>query len=194
MMAPACDPDTRSSPPTLEPPAIGRFVRGEQDLYRNHHRTLYRYWQSLTPGAQCCPHWRSFDPLDIPPRLLPNVWATQVERDEAGAPVFRERIVGTRVVEVQGRETTGMRFDQIYTGARLICQLATYGAVLAACIPHVSRLRVPHAGREFLVYDRLILPFTDREDGRVSILAGAHAYDPEAGEDPEGWPAVEFAG
>lgn len=194
MMARDCDCGPDGSGPSLEPPAIGRFVDGEGDLYRTAHRLLYRYWKSLEPGPSCCPPWRRFDPLDLPARLLPNVWATQVEWGDSGAPVFRERIVGTNVVTVQGRETTGRTFPEIYTGARLACQIATYGAVLSACRPHLSRLRVPHEGREFIIYDRLILPFTDREDGRVSILGGAHAYDPEPGEDPEHWPAVEFAG
>ena len=75
--------------------------------------------------------------------------------------------------------------------------LATYRAIALAGRPHLSRLCMPEAEGPFLVFDRLILPLAG--DGvRTDILLGIHAWEPEAGEEPAGWPpsdaTVERAG
>jgi hypothetical protein len=175
--------------PALPPPAIGRFVEKPAQLYRQAHRALFAYWDSKRPGPDRLPSRADIDPAEIP-ALLSRIWMTDVLHTETGLR-FRERLVGTGLVELFGRDTTGQDFAQIYREPHLSRQLATYGAVVEHRRPHLSRLRVPKAERSFLIYDRLILPLAAPGDGPVTILLGAHAYHPEPGEDPAQWPAPD---
>jgi hypothetical protein len=169
---------------------VGGFVAAPEALYRRRHRALYDYWAERSRAAGCLPARGDIDPGAIP-HLLGSIWMTDVVRED-GAPRFRERLVGTGVVQLYGFETTGRWFEEIYEGRHLDRQLATYRAIVAAGRPHLSRLGVPHREREFLVYDRLILPLAT--DGRTpDILLGIHAYKPEPGEDPDTWPEPDVA-
>ena len=70
-------------------------------------RAIVEYWQSVHPETGL-PGRQHIDPVDIP-RLLPNIWLVDVERD----PVrFRFRLMGTLVVEYAGEDNTGNWFDQ----------------------------------------------------------------------------------
>lgn len=183
-------PDRISRPKDLETQAVGRFVRERGALYRTKHLQLYDYWRSVRPSEDRLPSRADVDPLDIP-RLLANLWITEVV-EENGVARFRERLVGTAMTQIYGRDTTGQWFEEIYTGRHLPRQLATYRAVVRAALPHVSRLEVPIKGREFIVYDRLILPLAN--DGKTpDMLLGIHAYHAEADEDPSGWPRPDVS-
>lgn len=164
---------------------IGRFVDSPSVLYRRKHRALYGYWQGKRPAPDRLPARQHIDPAEIP-ELLGFLWMTDVVHTGEGVR-FRERLVGTRMGTLYGRETTGLYFEEIYSGAHLRRQLDTYTAIVEAGRPHLSRLGVPHPKRDFLIYDRLILPLAT--DGTtVDLLIGIHAYQPDRGEDPSMWP------
>lgn len=172
------------------PDFVGRFVEAAAALYRRRHRELFAYWSDRRPDLDRLPARRDIDPGAIP-RLLGSIWMTDVVRED-GEVRFRERLVGTGMVQLYGFETTGRWFEEIYEGRHLDRQLATYRGIVAAGRPHLSRLGVQHPDREFLVYDRLILPLAS--DGRTpDILLGIHAYRPESGEEPETWPEPDIA-
>ena len=165
----------------LPPLAIGRFVCSADQLYRSRHVRLYAYWSSVRKPGLPLPARRDIDPIAIPD-LLESVWMTDIIADD-GVLRFRERLVGTSLARLFGKDTTGQFFEDIYTGDHLLRQLATYRAVATRALPHVSRLRVPIEGREFLVYDRLMLPLAS--DHRTpDIILGIHAYDREPDEPP----------
>jgi hypothetical protein len=164
---------------------IGRFVASAADLYRIPHRILFDYWQARRPDDTRLPGRSAIDPAGLR-RILSNVWMTDVVRLD-GEVYFRERLVGTALTELFGQETTGKFFEEIYKEPHLSRQLATYRHVVAHGRPHLSRLRVPKAERDHVVYDRLILPLA--ADGEtVDLLLGAHAYEAWPGEDPDEWP------
>jgi hypothetical protein len=167
---------------------IGRFVASGQELYRIPHRILFEYWEARRPDDTRLPGRAAIDPAGLR-RILSNVWMTDVVRRN-GQVYFCERLVGTALTELFEQETTGKFFEEIYKEPHLSRQLATYRDVVACARPHLSRLRVPKAERDHLVYDRLILPLA--ADGRqVDVLLGAHAYDAWPGEDPSEWPAPD---
>jgi hypothetical protein len=169
-------------------PPVGWFVDDPARLYRRKHRDSYAYWDGKRPEPGRLPGRGALDPLDIP-ELLPVIWLVDVVRLDAGVH-FRTRLSGTLTVDLYGTDPTGLWFEELYAEPHLSRQLATYRAVAAAGRAHCTRLRVPMEDREHQVYDRLILPLA--EDGAtVDMLLGCHAYDPEPGEDPAAWPAVE---
>jgi hypothetical protein len=177
---------TRKSHPDCPPkPAIGRFVRSADQLYRAKHRRLYDYWQTLRPPGRRLPRRQDIDPVEIP-TLLPNIWLTDVVM-ERGVARFRERLVGTALAKLFGKDTTGRFFEEIYAGDHLARQLATYRAVVDRGMPHLARLRVPLNDRDFIVYDRLMLPLAS-DYTTPDMIIGIHAYEREAGEDPEADP------
>ena len=71
---------------------------------------FHRYWQRIHPAAGTLPGRQHFDPLEIHP-LLPNIWLVDVVRPQLR---FRYRLVGTRIAEAVGRDTTGMWLDEVH--------------------------------------------------------------------------------
>jgi hypothetical protein len=71
---------------------------------------LYRHWQGLR-GDDDVPRVELFDPLDLT-RLLGDLFVVRVEDDGLGEPagrqpVVRYTLIGTRLVEALGRDSTG---------------------------------------------------------------------------------------
>ncbi len=76
-------------------------------------RDFHDYVQSITPGGRL-PSRAQFDPTRIP-TLLPQLWIVEVERD----PIrLRIRLIGTKVVEALGKDSTGQYFDDAFPQAR----------------------------------------------------------------------------
>lgn len=69
---------------------------------------LYRYWVKRR-GRGRVPSVRDMDPLDLPPNVLP--WLFLFRHDEIGC--FRCILVGTGIVGVDGRDTTGWLLDEL---------------------------------------------------------------------------------
>ncbi len=71
---------------------------------------LHQYWRQIHPAPGTLPGRQHFDPLQIH-ALLPNIWLVDVVR----APLrFRYRLVGTRIAEAIGQDTTGLWLDDVH--------------------------------------------------------------------------------
>jgi len=70
-------------------------------------RTLYDIWLEKCQ-ADRLPARQDFDPVDLPPTLLPWITIFDVEGGR-----FRIRIVGTGIVQVMGQDTTGRYLDEL---------------------------------------------------------------------------------
>lgn len=137
-------------------PLAGRIKHEE-------HRQLYAYWSHKAP-ADGLPARRHIDPLDVP-ALLPRIALVDVLREPSGIS-FRYRLAGTEIVERSGRDPTGRRFEELYEGDYLDQALNTYRRIVESGLPHLSERVFPLVrGREFMRYDRLILPLA--EDGHT---------------------------
>lgn len=139
----------------------------------SQHQRFYRYWeQSAPPGI--LPGRQHFDPLDIPD-LMPWVIMFNVNRKQA-AIRFQFRLVGTGVVERYGRDMTGKFFEEAYRDETLERQIKTYTEVAVTANPSSTRQKVPVADKEFVDYERLILPMAS--DGQtVDLLIALMAFD-----------------
>jgi len=146
-------------------------------------RVMLDYWRVRRRGERL-PGRRDIDPLDFP-RQLPRVALIDVISEPQG-PHFRYRLAGTEIAARAGRDPTGKRFDQLYSGGYLDQALATYRAILQSRAPHFSHRTYPLVeGREHLEYARLILPLA--ADGvRVDMVWLITAELRRVGEGPIG--------
>lgn len=68
---------------------------------------LHAIWQAKC-GPNGLPGRADFDPVELPPELLPWITIFDVEGER-----FRIRLVGTGIVEALGEDTTGRYLDEI---------------------------------------------------------------------------------
>ena len=127
------------------------------------HDWMFQYWRGKAPKGGGLPSRQDIDPIDFP-RLLPRIALIEVLRE--GGLNFRYRLAGTEIVDRAGRDPTGKRFDELYEGSYLTTAIETYRRIADHGEPYLSERTFPLvAGREFLRYDRLILPLAS--DGRT---------------------------
>lgn len=129
---------------------------------------LLAYWERKR-GTQPMPRRRDIDPLEMPPRLLPQL---QLAEQGAGGRL-RFRLVGTAVVDAIGKDPTGRVLDEVFAGEERDFLMRLFDAT--------QRTRRPAAGRCWLIKPRgpglgaawLATPLS--EDGRevTMILAAA---------------------
>jgi hypothetical protein len=132
-------------------------------LQHAEHRRVYEYWLRKCRDERL-PARADIDPVDLR-RQLPRLALVDVLRKPDGLQ-FRHRLTGTEIVERAGRDPTGKRFDELYSGSYLQTALATYRHVVETGRPHLSERSYPLVpDRQYLQYDRLLLPLA--ADGRT---------------------------
>lgn len=132
-------------------------------LRHSEHQQLFEYWRSKCRGDLLAGR-RDIDPVDLR-QVLPRLALIDVLREADGLD-FRYRLTGTEIVERAGRDPTRKRFTELYDGDYLEAALATYRTVAEEGVPMLSERTFPLVrDREFLRYDRLILPLA--ADGRT---------------------------
>ena len=134
----------------------------ESDLPDESARQLWRWWQaSAERGAP--PRREDFEPTEVP-QALPGITIFDVERDPLR---FRVRIVGTRIAEATGRDTTGVYLDQLENAEAIIAR-----ARWAAENRHpyfVPLSPVTWTSKKFRHYATLALPLVD-DAGRTCMI------------------------
>jgi hypothetical protein len=74
---------------------------------------FFDYWRAIAPEGRL-PGRQHFDPLAIR-QMMPRIWILDVVRGHAGYSYrYRYRLVGTRQVEIFGRELTGEWMDEAH--------------------------------------------------------------------------------
>ena len=147
------DPDT--------PPAMVTDIQ-ESDLPDERARQLWRWWHASDKHG-VPPRREDFDPVEVP-RALGNITIFDVEQDPWR---FRVRIVGTRIVEETGRDTTGVYLDQL-ENAESIGARARWAAENRQ--PYFMPLSpVTWTSLKFKHYSALALPLVD-DAGRTCMI------------------------
>jgi hypothetical protein len=129
-------------------------------------RDLRAYWDAKR-GTRAMPRRADIDPLDLPAHLG---WLVIVEV-LAGPERFRFRLVGTKVVDAYGRDSTGKTVEQVFrddpAGGRFLSEL--FGAVVErqAAIRARGPIRPTH--QILRGSDALLLPL-DAGDGTVGMI------------------------
>jgi hypothetical protein len=137
---------------------------GRSDIPPDCHpdiAALVAYWESIRPESGL-PGRQHFDPVDIP-RLLPAIRMLDVVGDP---PRFRVRLVGTRIVRALGEDHTNRWLDELYPD---FAQSSAYLGLNTVVRTGKLNWRRGNPkfidGREFMVIERLYLPFA--RDGRT---------------------------
>ncbi len=138
-------------------------------------RQLYEYWLAKRPDGKL-PGRQHMDPLDIPD-LLPYIYLLDVVGE--GTEVrYRLRLVGTKNVDLFGRDLTGQWLDENYSSTEYDKLAGPLYQAIADRAPKYQRSKVKIPNREFISFERLMCPLA--ADGEtVDMLFGAFV---EAGE------------
>ena len=101
-------------------------------------------------GARAFPARCDIDPVELPPRMLPNIAIVSVESDGNEDDRFSYRLVGTNVVRHFGADVTGRSFEDIFlTPDELRVERAHYAHVLKYREIHFVSARLNIPGRDF---------------------------------------------
>jgi hypothetical protein len=136
-------------------------------------RQLLDYWQRLKRDRSM-PHKREFDPVDLPPRVLPRLFLIEFLE---GAANYRLRLMGTYLRDTYGREFTGCRLvDDEMPGVTRSMTYQLLGVMARTGEPQYSL--GPNRFRFFDTYflvEQLLLPLAD-DSGRLAFAIGAVDY------------------
>lgn len=134
-------------------------------------RSLYEYWHALGAAAGGLPSLQSFDALYLP-RLLPNMWILEVERETHR---FRMRLAGENINTIYGRNIAGQYFCDVFEPSDVGTIVSRYTRAL--CEPAIFHASgsVYAAGGRLSVGERLGLPMVGRSGGTNTLL-GATVY------------------
>lgn len=127
-------------------------------------RQLFDYWLQAA-GDRAMPARADLDPLKVP-RLLPNLGLIDL-RQGLDAGLFR--LAGTRLRDIYGREITGRRLSDVFSGRRAAYWQRIHARVAEEGLPAHGQVRGPAAGRDHVVLCWLRLPLSD-SGGRVDRI------------------------
>ena len=124
----------------------------------SEQKILLDYWLAKW-GACAFPARCDIDPVELPPRILPNIAIVSVERSENEDDYFSYRLVGTNVVRHFCADVKGRLFEEIFlTPDELRVERSHYTHVLKNREIHFESARLNIPGREFLSSTRMLLP------------------------------------
>ncbi|WP_281019863.1 MULTISPECIES: PAS domain-containing protein [unclassified Minwuia] len=130
-------------------------------------------WQRLRREAGGrLPHRAAFRPADLV-SVLPSLAVVQVLQ---GGTAFRYRLVGSRIVQIAGRNATGLMLDDELYGAEFSRMISPYQAVVQARAPVQTRSPVLFADT-WRASDNMFVPFTTSGDAIDQIIVSVHLAD-----------------
>lgn len=127
-------------------------------------RELFDYWLQ-SAGARAMPARADLDPLKVP-RLLPNLGLIDLR---GGFDQGLFRLAGTRLRDVYGKEITGRRLSDVFSGESAAYWQSIHARVAEEAMPAHGVIRGPAEGREHVVLFWLRLPLSD-DGGRVDRI------------------------
>jgi len=129
-------------------------------------RALYGHWAAHR-GRGRIPTVRDMDALHMPPKILP--WLFLFRRNEDGR--FRCILVGTGIVGVEGRDTTGRFLDDLPWAVDKARQVHLFDEAASTGLPiyYSGQWRAGCGGIRF--FSRLLLP-VGRNSGTVDHIFG----------------------
>ena len=132
---------------------------------------LHGYWRRIRPAGGRLPGRQHLDPVDIP-KLLPWIWMIDVQR----APLrFKYRLMGTEQVRVVGRDHTGAWLDVCYPQWAAGPTYSQFQAAAQGMIAYRRGVPLPHAPKEHLLTERILLPLA-RDGETVDILVALSVF------------------
>jgi hypothetical protein len=127
-------------------------------LVTQGQRELFDYWVR-SAGQRAMPARSDLDPLKVP-RLLPYLGLIDL-RDGVDQGLFR--LAGTRLRDIYGKEITGKRINEVFSGESAAYWRRIHARVAKHGLPAHGVVRGPAEGRDHVVLFWLRLPLS--EDG-----------------------------
>lgn len=117
--------------------------------------TMAEYWRSMVRSGETIPHRDDLDPLLDVPHLVPNVFLADALD---GGDDFRIRLCGTRIADMLGCDSTGLKLSELTTGHYLQAITSVYRQPLVLGVPVYSRSEFRPPSGEPIQVERLTLP------------------------------------
>ncbi|MBK8160775.1 MAG: PAS domain-containing protein [Rhodospirillaceae bacterium] len=134
---------------------------------------MYRYWRGKARDGRL-PRRADIDPADIP-RLLSHLMIVEVV-DDARRYVYR--LVGTKEVEMRGRDPTGLSVIDGFLGPSLEDALSMYDGTVRLRTPQYDDKPYVSTNGRWVSDETLFLPLSD--DGarinRILVFAATEPY------------------
>ncbi len=146
----------------------------ERRLTNPVHLMALGYWMRCRRTAGRTPGRKHIDPIDIP-GLLPWVNLIDVHRRPSGL-AFRHRLIGTGIVDIHDRDSTGLWFHELYEPAALARLCRGLEDAVRTGEPSLIDGDLSEVGKPHWKSMSLIMPLAS--DGRsVDMLLSVSQYD-----------------
>ena len=142
-------------------------------------RALYAHWHQICAGRRT-PLSGDFDPLAVPPALLPDLLIIEVV--ESGAempPRYRLKLLGGQIRDQVGVNLAGMWIDEIYSGDRRDLWLESLNCVYETRRPVAGHSASSLANLQMAAFEWVLAPLAQSGTGRVERMIGAVSFGPE---------------
>ena len=135
---------------------------------------IYRHWQSIAVAGEVPPVDR-FDPLDLA-RHLGQLFIVRVEPGGVASdePLLRYTLIGTRLVEALGRDTTGLPVADTFPSGHPVARV--YRHLLEHRVPVRTHGRLDWVDKDYRRFESILLPLAG-PDGRIVKVLGGAVYD-----------------
>lgn len=140
-------------------------------------RHLFDYWKAAA-GGNLAPRRADIDPPIDLTRFLPTTLMFDIERDEHGALSFRYRVMGTRLVDIAGRDLRGQTIDEVFGMDFVARDIEIYEQVVERCACYSGwRISMIESRQLFERYHRFVMPVMGDESGRIDRIWTWITYD-----------------
>jgi len=139
-----------------------------------------RHWRDLT-GERTLPLRSQFDPVAVP-KLLPYIVIAEVERGPDRRR-YRNRLVGTRIVEMVGFDPTGLTMEDFIAPEAVEDRRYAYDLATDNRVPVFSERHVGIRERSFVRLYFGLFPFAFETGGQVEQIFRVAATTDTAGFD-----------
>ncbi len=129
------------------------------------------YWRQHCGPDGRPPLRRDIDPLDMPARILPGLGLIEALAQPDGRVRYRYRLLGTDHLVANGREHTGLYFDDLHPAAEMAVVEPLYARLLAGRQPHYWRRPSTDPSRRHMGYSRILAPLLN-DAGEGAFLLG----------------------
>ncbi|WP_420547693.1 PAS domain-containing protein [Curvivirga sp.] len=142
-----------------------------EELKSQRHRRLYQLWLRWK-GDKHVPQKSQIDPLEIGAEALPYLAILEAVN---GGGDYRYRLVGTALVYAIDKDFTGETIEGFFGRHDELFVLEGYEQARTSQLPLLDVGDFRDKSREFISYQRLILPF--ELDGETQIFLACFDFD-----------------
>ncbi len=154
-----------------EEPLITRITQDWPESLPEPLALFLGYWRAHCGPDGSPPLRRAIDPLGMPARILPGLGLIEALPQPDGRRRYRYRLLGTDHLVANGREHTGMYFEDLHPAEEMAVVEPLYARLLAGREPHYWRRPSADPTRRHMGYSRILAPLLN-DAGEGTYLLG----------------------